>query len=331
MKILQTSLLSLILAAVGCASSSAGTDNDSESGAENTSGQQAVPVGKVPAIAAAFVADSAFSNVERQLQFGPRVPGTPAHDACGKWLEAELRRHGAAVTLQQATLQAFDGTPLAATNIFGQFNPQAADRTLLVAHWDTRPWADNDPDPANHDKPVPGANDGASGVAVLLEIARVLGQQGTDGKGVDILFVDAEDYGTEGDDESWALGARYFAQNPPAGYRPARVILLDMVGGRGTSFRREMFSDAYAPSLLDDVWDAAALAGHADLFTDLQGGAITDDHVEFLKAGVPAIDIIALSDTGFPDTWHTVSDDLRHIDPAMLAATGRTVLTYLFR
>lgn len=331
MKILQTSLLSLILAAVGCASSSAGTDNDSESAAENTSGQQAVPVGKAPAIASAFVADSAFSNVERQLQFGPRVPGTPAHDACGKWLEAELRRHGAEVTLQQATLRAFDGAPLPATNILGQFNPEATDRTLLVAHWDTRPWADNDPDPANHDKPVPGANDGASGVAVLLEIARVLGQQGTAGKGIDILFVDAEDYGSEGDDESWALGARMFVQNPPEGYRPARVILLDMVGGRGTSFRREMFSDAYAPALLDDVWDAAALAGHADLFTNLQGGAITDDHVEFLKAGVPAIDIIALSDTGFPDTWHTVSDDLQHIDPAMLDATGRTVLTYLFR
>lgn len=331
MKILQTSLLSLILAAVGCASSSAGTDNDSESAAENTSGQQAVPVGKAPAIASAFVADSAFSNVERQLQFGPRVPGTPAHDACGKWLEAELRRHGAEVTLQQATLRAFDGAPLPATNILGQFNPEATDRTLLVAHWDTRPWADNDPDPANHDKPVPGANDGASGVAVLLEIARVLGQQGTVGKGIDILFVDAEDYGSEGDDESWALGARMFVQNPPEGYRPARVILLDMVGGRGTSFRREMFSDAYAPALLDDVWDAAALAGHADLFTNLQGGAITDDHVEFLKAGVPAIDIIALSDTGFPDTWHTVNDDLRHIDPAMLDATGRTVLTYLFR
>lgn len=325
MKILQTSLISIILATGACSPSAAKSDT----AAEETRPQGESTV-KMPEQADAFVADSAYNNVARQLGFGPRVPGTTGHDACGKWLESELRRYGAQVTVQEAMLQAFDGTRLPARNILGQFNPEADDRTLLVAHWDTRPWADNDPDPANRAKPVPGANDGASGVAVLLETARILGELGTD-KGVDILFVDAEDYGTEGDDESWALGARLFATNPPEGYRPARVILLDMVGGRDTSFRKEMFSDAYAPALLSEVWAAAAAAGHSDLFTDLPGGAITDDHVEFLKAGIPAIDIIALTDTGFADTWHTMSDDLEHIDPDVLCATGRTVLTYLYR
>lgn len=325
MKILSTSLLSLILAAGACSS---GTANSESASAEEQAAP--VPTASMPSQAEAFVADSAFNNVARQLDFGPRIPGSPGHEACGRWLADELRRHGAEVSLQEVSLKAFDGTPLPAKNILGQFNPKATDRTLLVAHWDTRPWADNDPDPANHTKPVPGANDGASGVGVLLEIARVLGQQGTD-KGIDILFVDAEDYGTEGDDESWALGSRYFVQNPPQGYVPSRVILLDMVGGRGTTFRREMFSDYYAPTLVDDVWAAAALAGHSALFTNVQGGAITDDHVEFIKAGVPAIDIIALTDAGFADTWHTVSDNLEHIDPAVLGATGRTVLTYLYR
>ena len=326
MKILPTSLLSLILAAASCSSSAARTDSataEESPSAARTAGSAA---GK--ALADSFSADSAYSNVARQLDFGPRVPGTPEHDRCGAWLAAELRRHGARVTEQKATLTSLDRTGLPSTNIFAQFNPQASDRTLLVAHWDTRPWADNDLDPANHTKPVPGANDGASGVGVLLEVARVLSLKGTDA-GVDILFVDSEDYGTEGDDGSWALGARHFVQNPPAGYVPARVILLDMVGGRGTSFRREMFSSMYAPVLLDDVWEAADAAGHSDIFTSLEGGAITDDHVEFIKAGIPAIDIIALTDAGFPDTWHTINDNLEHIDSDILAAAGRTVFYYL--
>ena len=152
-----------------------------------------------------FDADSAYSYVARQVAFGPRVPNTEAHRLCGDWLTAELKRHGASVTEQKADIKAFDGTILHARNIFGQINPQAKERTLLLAHWDCRPWADADPDPANHKTPVDGANDGASGVGVILEIARQLNLSNSD-RGVDFLFVDAEDWGTDGDDESWALG-----------------------------------------------------------------------------------------------------------------------------
>ncbi len=322
MKILQTSILALLICGTACARGTSAADSASaESAAE--SAQQSV--------SSPFNADSAYNYVARQMDFGPRVPGTPAHAECAKWLESELRRHGAKVTVQKADLKAFNGTVLPAVNLLAQFAPDARDRTLLVAHWDSRPWADNDPDAANHTKPVPGANDGASGVGVLLEMARVLGQMKPD-KGIDILFVDAEDYGTEGDDMSWALGARHFVETPPIeGYEPARVIVLDMVGGRGTTMRKEYFSAYYSPTLLEEVWSAAAEAGHADIFTQLPGGAITDDHLEFLRAGIPSIDIIALSDTGFPDTWHTVDDTLENIDPTVLGAVGQSVLHYLTR
>ena len=196
-----------------------------------------------PEVVVNFDADSAYSYVERQVAFGPRVPNTEAHRRCGEWLASELRRRGADVTEQRSDLTAFDGTVLKAVNILGRFNTESPDRLLLLAHWDCRPWADQDPNPDNRKKPVDGANDGASGVGVLLEIARQLSEKAP-GKGVDILFVDAEDWGTEGSEDSWALGARYFMEHPPVeGYLPDEAILLDMVGGKGAVFCREYFSN----------------------------------------------------------------------------------------
>ncbi|MCM1320149.1 MAG: M28 family peptidase [Muribaculaceae bacterium] len=321
MKILKATLYSLLLCVGACSSAGKGADTVSVE----------VETAAVPTQTDKFNADSAYYFVEKQTLFGPRVPGTSEHRSCGEWLTEQLARLGAKVTLQELTLTAFDGTKLPTRNILGQYNPEVSDRTLLVAHWDTRPWADQDPDQANHAKPVLGANDGASGVGVLLEIARVLNQEEID-KGVDILFVDSEDYGSEGDDESWALGARAFVQNPPIkGYRPARVILLDMVGGKGSVFPRETFSDYNAATLLNEVWQSAAVAGYGDLFVNQPGGAITDDHVEFLKDGIPAIDIIALTPSGFLPTWHTTHDTMENIDPSVLNAVGRTVLTYLYK
>ena len=321
MKILKATLYTLLFSVGAC--TSAGKSADTVSTAAETT--------VAPSQADKFNTDSAYYFVERQTLFGPRVPGTPEHRECGEWLAAQLEQKGASVTLQELVLTAFDGTKLPTRNILGQFNPEASDRTLLVAHWDTRPWADRDANADNHSKPVLGANDGASGVGVLLEVARVLNQEGIS-RGVDILFVDSEDYGSEGDDESWAMGARAFVENPPIeGYRPSRVILLDMVGGKGSVFRRETFSDYNAPSLLNEVWQSAAIAGYEDLFVNVAGGAITDDHVEFLKAQIPAIDIIALNDNGFLPTWHTMQDTMDNIDPAVLTAVGRTVLTYLYR
>lgn len=285
-----------------------------------------------PEVVVNFDADSAYSYVERQVAFGPRVPNTEAHRRCGEWLASELRRRGADVTEQRADLTAFDGTVLKAVNILGRFNTESPDRLLLLAHWDCRPWADQDPNPDNRKKPVDGANDGASGVGVLLEIARQLSEKAP-GKGVDILFVDAEDWGTEGSEDSWALGARYFMEHPPVeGYLPDEAILLDMVGGKDAVFCREYFSEQAAPRLAQSLWGIAASRGYGDLFLNKLGGAVTDDHVQLIEKGVPAVDIIEYhpeQESGFNPHWHTVSDNMENIDRATLKAVGETVMQYL--
>lgn len=277
-----------------------------------------------------FSADSAYSYLARQVEFGPRVPNSEAHGKAADWLVAELSRHGAQVIEQNTDLTAFDGTLLHARNIFGQFNPENPSRILLIAHYDCRPWADQDPDPEKRKLPVDGANDGASGVAVLLETARQL-KAADSSLGVDILFVDAEDWGTDGDDDSWAMGARYFANHPPVeGYSPSFAILLDMVGGKGAIFPREYFSQQNAPQLNDAFWGAAHAAGHSGNFPNRLGGAITDDHLEFLKVGIPAIDIIEYNTgNGFNPNWHTSTDNLDNISKETLAAVGESLMQFL--
>lgn len=278
-----------------------------------------------------FNADSAYEYINRQVLFGPRVPNTESHRNCCEWLISELMRHGASVTRQDIKLTAFDGTILDATNIIGSFNPEASDRLLLLAHWDCRPWADADPDPANHSTSVDGANDGASGVGVLLEISRQLGENSIK-KGIDILFVDAEDWGAEGDDESWALGSRYFANNPhKEGYSPQQAILLDMVGGHNAKFRKEYFSIQNAPSLVDKIWSVALQSGYENYFLPEIGGAVTDDHIELQKVGIRAINIIEFDPTdGFNPAWHTINDNMSVISKETLKAVGQTVLNYIY-
>lgn len=280
----------------------------------------------------AFSADSAYSYVARQVEFGPRVPGSEAHEACAGWLSAELRRHGAdSVIVQTAELPGFG--PM--TNILGRFNRAESKRVLLIGHWDSRPWADNDPDPANHSKPIDGANDGASAVGVLLEIARLIGRQSPQ-VGVDILFVDAEDSGTEGNDESWARGARYWAKNLPYGSEcplPSFGVLLDMVGGRNAVFPREMFSDYRCRPVNDRIWALAAANGLASRFPDQLGGAVNDDHLPIIDAGIPTVDIIETDNpqTGsFNPTWHTLDDDISNIDKTTLGDVGRLVTLLIY-
>ena len=315
-KMMLTVIASLMLAACG--------GQAKESAQAESSGPHGPAAPKVE-----FSADSAYSYVERQVAFGPRVPNTDAHRKAGDWLASELRRHGAAVKEQKMTLTAFDSTKLQARNVFGSFNPQSGERLLLVAHWDCRPWADADPDPEKRTLPVDGANDGASGVGVLLETARLLGSN-SPAMGVDILFVDAEDWGTDGDEDSWALGARHFVENPVVeGYLPSSVIVLDMVGGTDARFPREYFSQQSAPALLSRFYAAAAASGYADMFPDEMGGAVTDDHLQFIKAGIPAIDIIYYRD-GFHPAWHTSGDTMDCIDRKTLKAVGQTLINFLF-
>lgn len=285
------------------------------------------------AINVEFNADSAYENVARQVAFGPRVPGTQSHRDCGDWLVEQLKRSGGEVIEQKTTVTAFDGTRLPMRNIFAQFNPKAERRLLLLAHWDSRPWADADPDPAKHRQPVDAANDGASGVGVLLEIARLMGQT-PPATGVDILFVDAEDWGTEGDDDSWALGARYFAENPPvAGYAPEEAILLDMVGDPDALFCREYFSEQAAPGLAARIRNAAGAEGVSARFPDRMGSAVTDDHVKLIEImGIPAVDIIDYrpDEQGFVSTWHTTSDTMNHISRQTLSDVGRVVTRIVY-
>ena len=276
----------------------------------------------------AFSPDSAYAFVEKQVSFGPRVPGSEAHRLCGDWLAGKLKAFGADVAEQTATLTAFDGTRLPMRNIFARINPQAGKRILLLAHWDSRPWADHDPDPSRQSSPIDGANDGASGVGVLLELARSLQASGA---GIDILLCDAEDLGEESNDESWALGARHFAANlPEKGYMPAAAILLDMVGAPDATFMREYFSQLADPALADEIWSTAKSLGYGDMFVNRMGSAVNDDHVELIKAGIPTIDIIDYREgSGFFSGWHTSADNMDAISKETLGAVGKVLETYI--
>ncbi len=286
-----------------------------------------------------FDSDSAYAYVERQVQFGYRIPNTPEHLATAQYLADELTRHGASVIVQEGEVIAYDGTALSIRNIIGSFSPEKNNRILLFAHWDTRPYADNDPDKSKHRTPIAGADDGASGVGVLLEIARQIGARQPQA-GVDIVFFDAEDYGepywshTIGRDESWALGSQYWASRPhKQGYQARYGILLDMVGGKGAQFHRELFSMHYASGLVDRVWETAKRLGYGNYFVESDGGYINDDHLYVNQYGIPSIDIIPCypsTQTGFPPYWHTLDDTMKNIDRATLKAVGQTVLTVIY-
>lgn len=288
-----------------------------------------------------FNADSAFTYVARQVAFGPRVPNSEAHRACGDYLVAQLKAFGAEVNEQCDVVDAFDGTPLNMRNIIGSYQPENRKRLLLCAHWDCRPWADNDPDEKNHHTPVDGANDGASGVGVLLEVARQIQNQQPE-LGVDIIFFDVEDYGVPqfmnefSSENSWCLGSQYWARTPHVQDYNARFgILLDMVGGKDATFYREGFSDEYASAIIDKVWSRAHAAGYGKFFPKQRGGYVTDDHLPINTiARIPCIDIIPMMPdcelSSFGDTWHTVNDNMQHIDRNTLKAVGQTVLEVIY-
>ena len=303
-----------------------------------TGGETAKPVGP------AFNADSAYAFCAAQCDFGPRTMNSEAHDRCGQWIANRFSSYGMTVTQQRATLKGYDGTPLQSTNIIASYKPELTTRILICAHWDSRPWADNDPDEANWRKPVMAANDGASGVAVMLEIARLLNSGAADSLalGVDFVCFDAEDWGVpqwsdaQQADDSWALGAQHWAARPHKdGYEARFGILLDMVGGADAKFYREQVSTHFAPAIVDKVWAAAEAAGFGSYFPNEEGGMINDDHVPVNRiAGIPTIDIIAhypdCEQSSFGPTWHTVSDDMDHIDRNVLRAVGQTVIQVLF-
>ncbi len=291
-----------------------------------------------------FSADSAYSYVAEQLAFGPRVPGSSAHAKAADWLLNHLLRHADTALIQPFKARVYNNNIFDGKNIIGIFNPQARKRILLAAHWDSRPYADHDPDPQNRRQPIDGANDGASGVGVLLEIARLLREKPLDASlGVDIIFFDLEDYGPHQDDprsgsseEHWALGSLHWARNPHVpGYRAQFGILLDMVGAPNAVFPREYFSQQYASWVLDKVWRTAQRLGYDDKFVNKPGAPISDDHLPVNQiAGIPMINIIHLdpnsSNGTFYEYWHTLGDNLSQIDPKTLKAVGEVVTRVIY-
>lgn len=287
-----------------------------------------------------FNADSAYSYVEAQSKFGPRVPNTAAHIACGDYLTAQLKKFGATVVEQHTTLNRYDGVAMKIRNIIGSYQPEKENRVLLLSHWDSRPFADNDPDKKNHHTPVLGVNDGASGVGVLLELARLIGEKHPN-IGVDILFVDAEDVGApyfykgQSSEEDWCLGTQYWAKNPhKLGYKAKYGILLDMVGAGDAVFYKDYYSMQYASGVAEKVWVKGQSLGFGQYFRTGEGGAVTDDHLFVNRlANIPCIDIIHYdpqSQQGFPAHWHTIDDTMKNIQKPTLKAVGQTLVEVLF-
>jgi len=287
-----------------------------------------------------FNADSAYHYVKQQVLFGPRVPNTKAHAECIKFLENKLKEFTPHVILQKTRVRAYDGTTLNITNIIASFKPETNNRILLCAHWDSRPIAEKDPDPALRNKPIDGANDGASGVGVLLEIARIISQK-EPSIGIDIIFFDAEDYGQPHDsnlppmEDTWALGSQYWSRNPhKENYFAKYGILLDMVGAHDATFLKEGFSVQFASSIVNKVWSTAHRLGYQNYFIDKNTNAITDDHYYInVITGIPTIDIIhheSTTSTGFFEFWHTHKDNMDNISKETLKAVGQTVLTVIY-
>lgn len=302
-------------------------------GGGSTSGGTTTTPEPFKAIAPDFNADSAFVYIEKQLAFGPRIPNTAGHAAAAAWFVEKFREFGAEVTVQAAQVTAWDKTIFNIQNIIANYNPAADKRIIVSAHWDSRPFADKDP--VQPMAPVPAANDGGSGVAVILEMARQMGQKAPDA-GIDFILWDAEDYGQYQIDKSWCLGSQYWAKNRhKAGYRAQYGINLDMVGASNAHFVKDGYSLQYAKPQVDRVWSMAYQLGYGAYFplVNLDFASVDDHYYIMEMAGIPMVEIIDRNmQTGefFPH-WHKTTDDINQIDKATLKATGQTVMEVLYR
>lgn len=320
----------LFIAAVLFFAVSCKTDGPEQNGVDTTNSTSNNPP-KAPRVKGpGFNADSAYASVKTIVGFGPRVPGTPAHTNALNFITGKLKSYGLEGKVSTAPAT-YHGMAITMKNIFAQYKPELKDRILLLTHWDTRPVADEDV--TDKDKPFDGADDGGSGTAVMLEIARVLQQQDPN-IGVDLLFVDAEDGGDNGGAaEGWCLGSQYWAQNTPPGYKARFGILLDMVGGKGAMFPREGSSVYFAAGIVEKVWRAAAGLGYSNLFTNDISGQTTDDHVFVNKyAGIPTIDIVHynMQTMSYPSWHHKHSDNMDVIDTSTMQAVGNVLVDVIY-
>ena len=296
----------------------------------------------------AFSADSAYAYIAQQVSFGARVPGTEEHQACGDWLVHKLARYGAQVKNQHGTMINYAGEKQPIRNIEAHFEGNTSHAILLCAHWDCRPWSDEEDHYEDRFTPVMGANDGASGVGVILEILRQLSIRKANGEfipSVQIVFFDCEDMGTPNHytgkdrEDTWCLGSQYWAKEYKQAIDNGKSsvckcqygILLDMVGDPSATFPREYFSMNYAGSYVELLWRTAIRLGYSRYFINQNVYPITDDHYYINTiAAIPCVDIIdykANNGTGFAEWWHTQQDDMRNINKQTLQAVGQTVLT----
>lgn len=288
-----------------------------------------------------FNADSAYAYMQKQVDFGPRTPGSKAREACAQWLIQKLSTYVDTVKVQDFKTRGWDGRIYDGKNIIASFKPKSRNRIILSAHYDTRPYSDHDSNPENHRKALDGANDGASGVGVLIEMARNMHQEKPE-VGIDIILWDMEDFGPpvwEGsadEDQYWALGSQYWSQNlDPSEALPKYAILLDMVGGKDNIFPKEYFSQEYAPQLMNKIWEQADELGYGDFFLNETGLAVNDDHLPLNKfAGIPSVDIIGVERDGnyfkFYKHWHTQKDNMEGISKKTLDMVGRVVMHVVY-
>lgn len=305
------------------------------------------PAKQIVVNAPPFNSDSAYDYTKAQLDFGTREMNSKGHEACAKYLIAEIKKFTDTVYIQKFDAKGFDGVTLKCTNIIGAINPKATHRILLSSHWDSRPWADQDT--KDRDKPILSACDGASGVGTLLEIARAIQSSPLKNIGVDIFFNDAEDRGYSSSldgiikpgnydsEDSWCLGSQYWSAHPHvAGYKADFGILLDMAAAQGAVFMREGNSSFNAGWVQDKVWANARTLGYSNYFSNQTFGAITDDHVYINQiAKIPTVDIIHIdpsSNSGtFGNYWHTHDDNMSIIDKNTLDAVGKTLLYTIYQ
>jgi glutaminyl-peptide cyclotransferase len=275
-----------------------------------------------------FPADTAFKLLAQQVAFGPRIPGQPGHERQLQWMRSYLAARADSLEVQGFTTTTTGGETLHLTNLIAHFQPERQDRVLLITHWDTRPLADQSADEADRQKPVPGANDGASGTAVLMQLADMLKKQPPP-VGVDLLFVDGEDYGPSTAD--MFLGATYFVQHLPAGYKPLYGVLLDMIGDQQLHIPVEGYSAQNAPEVVQRVWSVARDLGYGDVFVPDAGGAISDDHVALNQGGIRTIDLIDFDYGPGNRFWHTPQDLPENTSAKSLGIVGEVMAELVYR
>lgn len=312
---------------------SCGSDGATATKPKKETSPKAAPV-QIPG----FNADSSFVFIEKQLAFGPRVPGTDTHKACKDWMVSKFKSYGAEVIEQDFKANFYTGETVDATNIIAQFNPSMSKRIILAAHWDTRMFGDKDDDISMRDKPIPGADDGGSGVGILLEIGRLI-KENPIGMGVDIILFDAEDQGKSGPDTPatyWCLGSQYWSKNKHRGnYQAMYGILLDMVGAKNPTFGQDEYSLTYAGPQVKKLWSLAQRMGYSDMFVDQKTNGLIDDHV-FVNtiAKIPMLDIInrtTSTESSFQKCWHTHCDDISVIDKRSLKVVGQVVTAAIYK